>query len=161
MLRITLIFSFQILTSIRICYAKFKQASSLLKLFTENIFTCTTLINQLLCGFSKAHSTQHALFDNSIEIVPVNRPFLKRAWLRAVYWYNSFNGIIERLWLFTSWFIDSIILGNKELTLVPFIVNGQKLDVEFLKGQYLVYFRLIYLLMIYSWLLNNQIFGIL
>ena len=32
--------------------------------------------------------------------------------------------------------LDSSVSGNKELKLVTLIVNGQKLDLEFLKGQY-------------------------
>ena len=32
--------------------------------------------------------------------------------------------------------LDSSVSGNKELKLVTLIVNGRKLDLEFLKGQY-------------------------
>ena len=35
-----------------------------------------------------------------------------------------------------TFFEITSVLGNKELKLVPLIVNGEKLDVEFLKGQY-------------------------
>ena len=35
-----------------------------------------------------------------------------------------------------AFFSITSVLGNKELKLVPLIVNGQKFDVEFLKGQY-------------------------
>ena len=35
----------------------------------------------------------------------------------------------------TLFYITSL-LGNKELKLVPLTVNGQKLDVEFLKDQF-------------------------
>ena len=35
-----------------------------------------------------------------------------------------------------NFFLITSLLGNKELKLVPLIVNGQKLDVEFLKDQF-------------------------
>ena len=100
--------------------------------------------NQLLCGSRKAQSTQHALFR------------LVQKWQKELdsggKWYN-FNGIVKSLWLLTSWFIAKLeaygldngsltffyitsVFEKKELKLVPLIVNGQKLDVELLKGQY-------------------------
>ena len=49
-----------------------------------------------------------------------------------------------------SLLLDYLSLGKKDLKLVPLIVNGQILDVKFLKGRYEVYFCSIYLLMIHS-----------
>ena len=56
-------------------------------------------LNQVLFGFSKAHSTSP--FQNFTKIS-------KRVWHREIYWYN-FNGLVKSWWLLTSWFINSKI----------------------------------------------------
>ena len=43
--------------------------------------------------------------------------------------YGLVNGSLNLL-------LDYLSLGNKELNLVPLIINGQKLDMEFNKGWY-------------------------
>ena len=56
-------------------------------------------LNQVLCGFRKAHSTFP--FQSFTKMS-------QRVWLREVQRYN-FNGFLKSLWLLASWFINSKI----------------------------------------------------
>ena len=77
----------------------------------------------------------------------------KRVSLREVYWY-SFNRLVKSLWLLRHDLsiakLEAYGLGNgilnfllgyltfrkQKTQVVPLIVSGQKLDGEFLKGQF-------------------------
>ena len=77
----------------------------------------------------------------------------KRVWLREVYWY-SFNGLVKSLWLLRhdlsiakleayglgngilNFLLDYLTFRKQKTKVVPLIVNGQKLEGEFLEGQF-------------------------
>ena len=77
----------------------------------------------------------------------------KRVSLREVYWY-SFNRLVKSLWLLRhdlsiakleayglgngllNFILDYLTFRKQKTKVVPFIVSGQKLDGEFLKGQF-------------------------
>ena len=81
-------------------------------------------LNQLLCGFRKAHSTQHAQkWQKEVDSRGFTGTTLMD--LSKAYDYLPHDLLIAKLEVY-----------GKELQLVPLIVNGQTLDVEFLKGQY-------------------------
>ena len=54
--------------------------------------------------------------------------------LSKVYDYLLHDLSIAKLWVYSLG--NGSALGNKELKLVPLLVNGQKLDGEFLKDQF-------------------------
>ena len=48
-------------------------------------------------------------FHKAIFPIPTFIKTVKRAWLRGVYWYNWFIGLVKNLWLLVSWFINGKI----------------------------------------------------
>ena len=103
-------------------------------------------LNQLLCGFRKAHSTQHALFrllqkwqkeldsGGFIGTILMDLP--------KVYDCLPHDLLIAKLEAYgldndsLNLPLDYLSFRKERTKLVPLIVNGQKLDLEFLKGQY-------------------------
>ena len=77
----------------------------------------------------------------------------KRVSLREVYWY-SFNRLVKSLWLLRhdlsiakleayglgngilNFLLDYLTFRKQKTKVVPLIVNGQKLEGEFLEGQF-------------------------
>ena len=77
----------------------------------------------------------------------------KRVSLREVYWY-SFNRLVKSLWLLRhdlsiakleaygldngilNFLLDYLTFRKQKTEVVPLIVNGQKLEGEFLEGQF-------------------------
>ena len=104
-------------------------------------------LNQVLCGFRKARSTQHPLFRL---LQKWQKEFDPERFIEAMlrdltktYDCLRHDLLIAKLEAYglgkssLNLFLDYLTFRkNKKLKLAPFIVNGQKLDVEFLKDQF-------------------------
>ena len=113
------------------------------KIMYDKLYEYTeTFLSQLLCGFRKVISPILTFTKRSKELD--SRGFIGTILMNLPKAYYCLRHDLSMVKLEAcgldsgspNLFWITSVLRNNKLILVPIIVNGQKVDVEFLKGQY-------------------------